>query len=73
LEIEVTKPTGNVLEIEVASRAMNRIRDLDRRGVVWQNFYDINFVNADYKHFDASNWPVSPSGLQGPVRLEPRR
>ena len=69
LEVTVTKPTGNILEIEVASLAANRIRDLDRRGVVWQNFYDINFVNLAYKHFDASSWPVAPSGLLGPVTL----
>ncbi len=69
LELTITKPTGNVLEIEVASLAANRIRDLDWRGVVWQNFYDINFVNLDYKHFDASKWPVRASGLLGPVTL----
>lgn len=70
VELDVTKPTGNQLEIEVASRAMNRIRDLDRRGVVWQSFYDINFVNADYKHFDASKWPLAPCGLLGPVKIK---
>lgn len=71
LELTVTKPMGNVLEIEVANLAANRIRDLDKRGVVWQNFYDINFVNLAYKHFDASSWPVAPSGLLGPVALAP--
>ncbi len=69
LELSVSKPTGNVLEVEVASLAANRIRDMDRRGVVWQNFYDINFVNLAYKHFDASQWPVTPCGLLGPVTL----
>ncbi|MBI5957076.1 MAG: glycoside hydrolase family 2, partial [Chloroflexi bacterium] len=60
---------NNTLEIEVTSTAANRIRDLDRRKVLWKNFYDINFVNMDYKPFDASNWPLAPSGLQGPVQL----
>jgi hypothetical protein len=34
-------------------------------------FEDINFVGIDYKPFDASGWPLTPSGLLGPVRLEP--
>jgi hypothetical protein len=71
--IEGLKPTGNVLEVEVTSVAANRIRDLDRRGVVWRTFHDINFVNIDYKPFDASQWPLTDSGLIGPVRLIPVR
>lgn len=59
------------LEVEVTGTSANRIRDLDRRGVVWRNFHDINLVNMDYKKFDASNWPLAPSGLLGPVRLLP--
>ena len=47
----------------------NRIRDLDRRGVQWRIMKDINFVNIDYKPFDASKWPVRDSGLLGPVTL----
>ncbi|MEZ4828311.1 MAG: glycosyl hydrolase [Bacteroidia bacterium] len=65
------KPEGNLLEIEVTNLAANRIRELDRRGVNWKNFYDINFVNRDYKKFDASEWPTYESGLIGPVTLEP--
>jgi hypothetical protein len=63
--------TGNRLEIEVTNLSANRIRDLDRRGVQWKVFYDINFVGIDYKPFDASGWPVRPSGLIGPVLLRP--
>lgn len=63
--------TGNELEIEVTNLSANRIRDLDRRGVPWKVFEDINFVGIDYKPFDASGWPVRPSGLLGPVRLQP--
>ena len=48
--------TGNRLEIEVTNLSANRIRDLDRRGVQWKVFYDINFVGIDYKPFDASGW-----------------
>jgi hypothetical protein len=63
------KPTGNLLEVEVTSTSANRIRDLDQRGVKWQNFRDINFVNQDYKPFNAANWPLTDSGLLGPVTL----
>jgi hypothetical protein len=61
----------NVLEVEVCNVAANRIRDLDRRGVKWKNFHDINFVNLDYHPFDASDWPLTDSGLLGPVTLTP--
>jgi hypothetical protein len=67
------KPTGNLLEVEVTNTSANRIRDLDRRGVAWQVFHDINFVNLDYKKFDASDWPDADSGLLGPVTLTPVR
>jgi len=65
------KPKGNRLEIEVTNVSANRIRDLDRRHVNWKNFYDINFVDLSYKPFDASNWPLTDSGLLGPVTLTP--
>jgi hypothetical protein len=63
------KPAGNILEVEVTSTSANRIRDLDQRGVKWQNFRDINFVNQDYKPFNAASWPLTDSGLLGPVTL----
>jgi len=63
----------NVLEVEVTNLAANRIADLDRRKVGWKAFHEINFVNIDYQPFDASTWPVFPSGLIGPVRLVPIR
>ena len=66
---EGVKAKDNLLEVEVTSTAANRVRDLDRRKVVWKNFYDINFVNMDYKPFDASGWPVADAGLLGPVTL----
>ena len=64
-------PTGNLLEVEVTNLGANRIRDLDKRGVNWKYFNDANVVNIDYKPFDASNWPVTDSGLLGPVTLQP--
>ncbi|GAB6164198.1 glycosyl hydrolase [Thermostilla marina] len=59
----------NELTIEVTNLSANRIRDLDRRGVAWKKFYDINIVDHDYHPLDASQWPVVPSGLLGPVVL----
>jgi len=59
----------NLLEVEVTNVAANRIRDLDLRGANWKKFHDINFVNIDYKPFDASSWPVRDSGLLGPVTV----
>jgi hypothetical protein len=64
-------PKSNRLEVEVSNVAANRIRDLDQRCVKWKNFRDINFVNVDYKPFDASHWPLTDSGLLGPVTLSP--
>ncbi|MBN1765673.1 MAG: hypothetical protein JW860_10480 [Sedimentisphaerales bacterium] len=66
-------PGKNTLEVEVTNLAANRIRDMDRRGVNWKYFYDINIVNVDYQPLDAADWPVFDSGLLGPVRLQPRK
>jgi hypothetical protein len=69
METGAVRRRDNVLEVEVTNLAANRIRDLDRRGVPWKVFKDINYVSIDYKPFDASGWPVRPSGLIGPVTL----
>jgi len=69
--VDNLKPTGNTLEVEVTSVAANRIRDLDRRGVPWKTFRDINIVDINYKPFDASHWPLTDCGLLGPVTLTP--
>ncbi len=60
---------NNKLEIEVTNLSANRIRYLDKKGVEWRKFYDINFVDISYRPFDASNWKPVPSGLLGEVRL----
>ena len=65
------KPGKNTLTIEVTNLSANRIRDLDKRGVVWKNFYELNFVNPHYEKLDASIWSIMPSGLLGPVTLTP--
>lgn len=66
-------PGSNELAIEVTNLSANRIRDLDRRGVEWKKFLDINLVDHMYKPFDASAWDLKPSGLLGPVTLTPYR
>ncbi len=74
LEIPATmlKDGENTLEVEVTNLGANRIRAMDRKGVEWKNFEDINIVGMDYKPLDASSWPVQPSGLLGPVTMELR-
>jgi hypothetical protein len=67
------KPGRNVLELDVTNLAANRIRDMDRRKVDWKIMREINFVNINYKPFDASEWAIMPSGLLGPVTLTPLR
>ncbi len=69
----IVKDGANEIEVEVVNLSANRIADLDRRGVEWKRFHEINFVNVDYKSFDASGWKPLRSGLIGPVRLVPVR
>ena len=65
------QPGRNTLSLEVTNLAANRIRDLEKRGMPWKKFHEINFVNVHYKPFDAADWPLQPSGLLGPVRIVP--
>jgi hypothetical protein len=64
-------PGENELEIYVTNLMINRIIDLDRRGIRWQKFYDINMVDINYRPFDSSGWQPMESGLLGPVTLIP--
>ena len=68
---EFLKSGRNVLELDVTNLAANRIRDMDQRKVPWKIMREINFVNINYRPFDASGWPLTPSGLLGPVSLLP--
>ncbi len=61
----------NTISIEVCNLMANRIRNMDRNGELWRNYHEINFVNINYKSFDATNWKVMPSGLDGVVKLIP--
>ncbi|HEY4288989.1 MAG TPA: glycosyl hydrolase [Puia sp.] len=72
LRIKQYLHTGsNTIRIEVANLMANRIRDMDRKGISWRNYHEINFVSIQYKPFDASHWQVQPSGLAGPVTITP--
>ncbi|MCE7056067.1 glycoside hydrolase [Algoriphagus sp. AGSA1] len=59
----------NIIKIEVANLMANSIRHLDRKGIEWRNYHEINFVTIDYKPFDASNWNTMPSGLDGKIEI----
>ena len=65
----VLRDKGNVLEVEVTSVAANRLRQMDKDGVKWRIFNDINFVYYPIKecNVDASHWPLTVNGLLGPV------
>lgn len=65
------KTGKNTIRIEVANLMANRIRYMDRTGQEWRKYHEINFVNIDYKNFNASTWKVQPSGLEGPVTITP--
>ncbi|MBN3582462.1 glycoside hydrolase [Algoriphagus aestuarii] len=70
LDIKETLKDGkNSIKIEVANLMANSIRYLDRNGIEWRNYHEINFVNIDYKPFDASNWKTMPSGIGGKVSV----
>jgi hypothetical protein len=62
---------NNTIKIEVANLMANRIRDMDIKGIKWRNYHEINFVNINYRPFDASKWKPQPSGLLGPVTITP--
>jgi hypothetical protein len=67
----------NTLEIDVSNLMANRIADLDRRGVSWEKFYNINFPAKLRENrgadglFNASKWSPRDSGLIGPIKLVP--
>ncbi|RZK60274.1 MAG: glycoside hydrolase, partial [Pedobacter sp.] len=65
------KVGNNTIKIEVANLMANRIRDMDIKKIKWRNYHEINFVDINYKDFDAAKWDVMPSGLLGPVTITP--
>ena len=65
------QPGVNTLEVEVTNLPANRIADIDRRGVKWRIFKDINIAALGYKKGTYAGWEPVPSGLLGPVRIIP--
>ena len=70
------KPENQLLVI-VTNGMANRVIDLDKRGVQWKKFYNINMQarlpenrGADGL-FSAAKWQPKPSGLLGPVTITP--
>lgn len=67
----------NDLVVTVTNLAANRIADLDRRGVPWKKFYNVNMParrpeNRDANGlFSAAKWTPRPAGLLGPITLIP--
>lgn len=67
----------HVLEVEVTNLMANRIAGMDRKGVTWKRFYNINFPARRRENagtdglFTAAGWEPRPSGLLGPVTLTP--
>jgi len=70
---------NNNLQIIVTNGMANRIIDLDKKGIQWKKFYNINMSAKLAENrgkdglFTASNWEPKPSGLLGPVILQPVR
>ena len=59
----------NTLRIEVTNLPANRISDLDRRGVKWRKFNEINVVDIDYKRTTYDTWQPMKSGLNSDIKL----
>ncbi|MGV8093852.1 MAG: glycosyl hydrolase [Mangrovibacterium sp.] len=78
LIIEATRlKDTNELEILVTNLMANRIIDMDRSGVNYRKFYNINFPARKRENvgsdglFTAASWEPLESGLLGPVTLSP--
>ena len=66
---DALKKGKNTLRIEVTNLPANRIADLDRRGVKWRKFNEINVVDINYKKTTYEGWAPVKSGLNSEVKL----
>lgn len=66
---EILKKGENTIRIEVTNLPANRIADLDRKGVEWRKFEEINVVDIKYKKTKYDGWAPMPSGLNSGVRI----
>ena len=63
------KQGNNTIEIDVTNLPANRIADMDRKGIGWRKFKDINIVDIHYKATGYAHWKPVPSGLLEPVKI----
>lgn len=63
------KPGNNYIRIEVTNLPANRISEMDRKGIQWRKFEEINFVDINYKKTNYAGWSPISSGLNSPVFL----
>jgi len=69
----------NDLQVIVTNGMANRIIDLDKKGIQWKKFYNINMSARLAENrgadglFTAAKWLPKPSGLLGPVTLTPMK
>ena len=68
-DASVLKSGENTIRVEVTNLPANRIADLDRRGVEWRKFDEINVVDINYKKTKYDGWTPVPSGLNSSVRI----
>ena len=61
---------ANELRIEVTNLPANRIAHLDRQGIVWRKFNEINVVDLNYQKTTYAHWQPVPSGLHSKVTLQ---
>jgi hypothetical protein len=67
----------NILEVRVSGGMLNRIQDMERRGIVYKKFYNTNFPAHERGDrgadglFDATKLAPEEAGLMGPVSLTP--
>ena len=66
---DALKAGANTLRIEVTNLPANRISDMDRRGVPWRKFKDINVVDINYQRTTYGHWAPVSSGLASEVKL----
>lgn len=64
------KEGNNELRIEVTNLPANRIAEMDRKGMGWRKFKEINFVDLRYnRNTRYDSWRPVASGLNSRVRL----
>ena len=59
----------NTLQVYVTNLPANRIAKMDKDGVVWRKFKEINVVDLNYKKNLYDTWAPVPSGLNSDVKL----